>query len=442
MRKETMRLIVVSSLPLLVAACGEVVGPEAAGGGTPPTITEISPDHGPVVGGAEITITGSDFQANGAGEAFVVVDGFLAPTTTIVDDATVTFELPAGVQEGDQVDVTLFNGNGQARVEDAFRYNERPIVIDIAPKRGRGAGGTLITITGRGFEEFEAGEATVVIDGVAATDVTVVDDQTITATTGANTASVPFEPLDVVVANANGETSLEGGFLVTLPGIIVIQRQGTIIYYYHPPTETLKELSRATESLGRTCAKPAAGASLYTVRGRPSDFLWELATFDPLSGVVSPIGVTTDGGNNRNIGSIAMSGTTLYGIANRINRGSIATTLLTINTTNGVTTPAAGVAVPQSSRGIALKDASSFWFLDRLNESLDTMSTAGAVTAGPALTGGDTSKVHGAVVFGGDLYVNDSGIRIWKVNTTSGALTEVARVPFTIGGICETPSTF
>jgi hypothetical protein len=437
-----MRLIGASSILVLVAACGEVVGPEAQGGGTAPTITEISPDHGPVIGGAEITITGDGFQADGAGEAFVVVDGFLAPTTTIVDDGTVTFALPAGVQEGALVDVTVFNGNGQATVEDAFRYNQRPVVIGIDPKRGRGSGGTVVTITGRGFEELEAGDATVTIDGVPATNVTVVDDQTITATTGSNVDSVPFEPLDVVVGNANGEGTLEAAFQVTLPGIIVTQRQGTIIYYFHPPTGALKELARASDSLGRSCVKPATGGSLYIVRSRQSDFQWELATFDPLSGGVSSIGLTSDAGGNRNIGSIALLGTTLYGISNRTNRGTVAPTLFTIDLASGATTPISGISVPQSARGIAVKDGSSFWFLDRLNETLDTMSTAGAITTGPALTGGDPSKTHGAVVFGGELYVNDTGIRIWKVNTTSGALTEVGRVPFQIGGICETPSTF
>jgi hypothetical protein len=440
--KDIMRISLVSTL-LALAACGEVVGPEASGGGAAPTIASVSPDHGPVIGGAEVSITGTNFQADGAGDAFVVVDGFLAPTATVVDGSTVTFELPAGVQEGDSVDVTVFNGNGQATLEDAFRYNERPRVISIDPPRGRGTGGNVVTIIGRGFEELEAGDPTVTIDGVAATSVTVVDDTTITATTGDNTTSLPFAPLDVVVSNANGSNTLEASYQVTLPGILVLQRQGTLIYYFHPPTDTLIEIARASSSTGHTCTRNGNSSSLLIARLKPSaSDTGELASLDPLSGTITAVGDTTDGANKRIVTTIAFNGTTLYGHANRIARNTQTPTFLTINPTTGATTPVVA-SVGTTPRAIFAKDGSSFWLVDNLNETLDTITTAGGISAGPALTGAPgANRVHGMVVFDGVLYVSDTGGRIWTVNTTTGAVSEAGVVPFGIGGICETPATF
>jgi hypothetical protein len=436
-----MRTSVLCSL-LALAACGEVVGPEASGSGASPTITSVSPDHGPVIGGAEITISGTQFQAEGAGEVFVVVDGFLAPTATVVDGSTVTFELPAGLEEGATVDVTVFNSNGQATLADAFRYNARPRIISIDPARGRGTGGNVVTITGRGFEDLEAGDATVTIDGVAATGVTIVDDHTITATTAANTESVPFSRLDVVVSNANGSNTLEEAYTITLPGIIILQRQGTLIYYFHPPTNTLIEIARASSNVGHTCARNGNSSSLLISRLKPSaGDTGELASLDPLSGTVTPVGDTTDGANKRIVTTIAFNGATLYGHANRIARNTQTPTFLTINPATGATTPVVAAA-GTTPRAIFAKDGSSFWLVDNLNETLDTMTTAGVVSAGPALTGGNTNRVHGMAMFDGVLYVSDTSGRFYTLNTTSGALTEAGVVPFGIGGICETPATF
>jgi hypothetical protein len=433
-----MRLIHIAGILATVAACGEVVGPEGASG-TPPTIAAITPDHGPVIGGATVTITGTHFQSDE--ETFVVVDDVVSPSTTVADDGTLQFELPPGAHEGALVDVTVFNGNGQAVLEDAFRYNERPVIISVDPKRGRGVGGTLVTITGRGFEELEAGTASVTIDGAAATGVTVVDDHTITATTGDNTSSIPFAPLDVEVSNANGAATLEEAFKVTLPGLILTQRQGSLLYYYHPPTGTLLELSRVGSGVGRTCAA-STGSSILVVRYNPTSSLHQLASVDPLTGSVNAIGDLTDGSGNRSAGAIAIVGNTLYGISSRV-AGTQAWAFMTINTSTGVPSVITGLSLTRISRAITAKDSTTLWHIDKLNETLDTIDIAtGAITPGPALTGGVDQKVHGLATLDGELYVSDVGDQLWKVNTTSGALTKIVRVPFGIGGLCVTPSTF
>ena len=75
-----------------------------------------------------------------------------------------------------------------------------PTATQIAPARGPGAGNTAITITGT---DFKSG-ATVMIGGVAATNVVVVSPTQITANTGASTM---YGPQDVVVDNKDGSTT-------------------------------------------------------------------------------------------------------------------------------------------------------------------------------------------------------------------------------------------
>lgn len=75
-----------------------------------------------------------------------------------------------------------------------------PTATQIAPVRGPGAGNTAITITGTNFKSG----ATVMIGGVAATNVVVVSPTQITANTGASTM---YGPQDIVVDNKDGSTA-------------------------------------------------------------------------------------------------------------------------------------------------------------------------------------------------------------------------------------------
>ena len=91
----------------------------------------------------------------------------------------------------------------------AFTYDPPPTVTSIAPNSGSPSGGTAVTITGT---NFFAG-ATVTIGGVAATNVSVVNNTTITATTPANSSGT----VNVVVTNADGDTgTLSAGYTYVL----------------------------------------------------------------------------------------------------------------------------------------------------------------------------------------------------------------------------------
>lgn len=74
----------------------------------------------------------------------------------------------------------------------------------VTPATGVAAGGTPITIKGKNFTRATA----VTVGGVATTAFTVVDDTTITCTTGAHAAG----QVSVVVADPDGNGTLTNGF--------------------------------------------------------------------------------------------------------------------------------------------------------------------------------------------------------------------------------------
>ena len=211
------------ALALIASGCGSVI--QDTGKPNEPTIASVQPDHGSVVGGTMVSITGSNFQAHDAGPALVIVGGKAASNVAVVSDSQLTFTLPVGAVDGESVDVTVSNQNGFATAAAGFTYNRRPQVLTITPSSGKGSGGTAITITGRGFTDLDAGAAHIAIGGGQATSVTVVNDRTITAVTSAvTTGTLAFTPLDVTVSNGNGASLLEHAFSVTTHGPDLIRR--------------------------------------------------------------------------------------------------------------------------------------------------------------------------------------------------------------------------
>jgi hypothetical protein len=82
-----------------------------------------------------------------------------------------------------------------------------PVVASISPNSGPSIGGTLVTITGQRFDAT----ATVAIGGVAATKITFVSANTLTAVTGSRTIGAA----DVVVTVAGRQGVLANGFRYT-----------------------------------------------------------------------------------------------------------------------------------------------------------------------------------------------------------------------------------
>ena len=90
------------------------------------------------------------------------------------------------------------------RVTAPTAVTPAPDLVSISPSSGAAAGGTAVTLTGTGF----TGATGATVGGVALSSFTVVDDTSITGTTGMHGAGA----VDVVVTGPGGSDTLVGGY--------------------------------------------------------------------------------------------------------------------------------------------------------------------------------------------------------------------------------------
>jgi len=111
----------------------------------PPTVSGISPDHGPEAGGTTVTITGTNFM----GGATVTIDGTPATGVSVNSSTEVVCTTPSGTGT---VTVVVQNADGDGgSLVGGFTYDPPPTVDSITPDHGPEAGGISVTITGTGF---------------------------------------------------------------------------------------------------------------------------------------------------------------------------------------------------------------------------------------------------------------------------------------------------
>lgn len=173
-----------------------------------PEITNISPKEGPASGGNKVIIEGSGFRQ----EIAVYFGGREAEVESVRYNRLEVIA-PSG-EPGETVDVTVTNTDpdalGSYTAEKAYTYvASQPEIITVAPNQGTYEGGTLVTITGRGFTVTGA---TVHIGEWEGKEVKVIDSETITFVTPriANNLEELEEKVgelkwwDVKVINADG----------------------------------------------------------------------------------------------------------------------------------------------------------------------------------------------------------------------------------------------
>ncbi len=125
-----------------------------------PTVTAISLAGSPVGGGAEVTITGTDF-VDGAAVYFGTV---AAGPVRVISDTEILTRVPA--QAAGVVDIIVRNPDGQVgKLAGAFTYSDLSLTI-VPPKTEAGA---EVVITGVGFPVALTSDAVVSFDGVPAT---------------------------------------------------------------------------------------------------------------------------------------------------------------------------------------------------------------------------------------------------------------------------------
>lgn len=184
----------------------------------PTTVSISSPvlAQGPVAGGTNITITGTNFFNAAGNPTTVTIDPAGTPavcsSVNVVNATTLTCSTGAHVASLPTtlvVRVTTSDGQTADSAGGLFVYRAAPTVTEVFVTAsgtgfndGPAGGGTAVTVTGTGFDDINAG-VTVALGGTACAGVVVVNTTTITCTTGNH---VVFAQVDAVVTNTDGQT--------------------------------------------------------------------------------------------------------------------------------------------------------------------------------------------------------------------------------------------
>ena len=158
----------------------------------------------PVVAtGLNLSETPQAILFGGVPATAVVVEG--GSDTVPNDGTTASCDAPAGVGP---VDFVFVAQDGQVAVlPQAFTFDPLPTVLSFDPNQGPGQGGVEMTLDGTGFQTEGQNLYEVLVGGVPASQVVVVDSTTITCRTPAHVAG----PKSVVLRDRCGQT-------VTAPG--------------------------------------------------------------------------------------------------------------------------------------------------------------------------------------------------------------------------------
>jgi len=112
-----------------------------------PTISSVVPSSGREAGGTQITITGSNFHAQGTWR----LGSKPLDNVATVSSSLVTARTPAG--SPGPVDLVYVGPDGQVALRlQAFTYLAAPVLTAITPSLGNVAGGTEVTLIGDHFE--------------------------------------------------------------------------------------------------------------------------------------------------------------------------------------------------------------------------------------------------------------------------------------------------
>lgn len=248
-----------------------------------PTITGISPAHGTVTGGTDVTITGTDLT--GASIAF---DGTAASGTSCTP-TTCTATTPAHPATGTvPVAVTTkgwTTGGGTATTAYTYELPPMPVVTGVSPAYGPRSGGTPITVTGTDLlggtldvGGAAAGSASctqttchgIVPAGTAGTaDVTVTTPGGTSATAAADGFTyAPVRVVEHAIPDTGGGTV--GG---ANGGGGIVRGVGGDLWFTMPGPSLIGRISAADGTI-TTYATPTANASPIGIATGPDGRMW------------------------------------------------------------------------------------------------------------------------------------------------------------------------
>ncbi len=272
-----------SDVPVTVGALTEAHG-IAAGGNHDlafseplPTVTGVSPDSGATTGETTVTITGTNFE----GATAVHFGAASAEKFTVHSPTSITAVSPPGAVGTVNVTVTVPAGTSPTVPADRFTYAPAPTVKKLSAKKGPGAGGTTVTITGTNF----AGVTAVSFGGSGAREYTVVSSTSITAVSpaGAGTLNVTvttaggpsaavkgdqFEYIPAVEGVAPDSGPAGGGTSVTITGAGFAPGVGTTVFKFGSKAATEVDCASETSCTALTPANKSGTVEVIASVGK------------------------------------------------------------------------------------------------------------------------------------------------------------------------------
>ena len=162
---------------------------------TPPAVTSVSPEEGPLAGGTAIVIKGTGFETSGETVKIGSVTATVTEAKATEIKATTGVATSAGTDE-----VVVTEPKGTSTGGPFFTYIAPAKVTSITPAVGSTAGGTTVKIKGTGF----LSGSTVKIGTTTPTSVDRISETEISAVTAAESTVGEDE---VIVKDAGGESN-------------------------------------------------------------------------------------------------------------------------------------------------------------------------------------------------------------------------------------------
>ena len=244
---------------------------------TTPTVTNVSPNYGPLVGSTSVTITGTGFL----GASAVNFGSTSALSYTVNSSTQITATSPPGSGTVD-ITVTTPQGTSTTSSADEFTYETTPTVTNVSPNFGPTTGGTTVTITGTGF----LGASAVKFGSTNATSFTVNSSTQITATSPSGSGTV-----DITVTTPQGTSTTSSADQFTYETTPTVTN---VSPNYGSTTGGTSVTITGTEFLGVSAVNfGSTSATSYTVNSSTQI----TATSPPGSGTVD-IQVTTPDGTS------------------------------------------------------------------------------------------------------------------------------------------------
>ena len=362
----------------------------------PPTVTNVTPAVGTALGGTDVIVKGTGFEANSPGPAAVSIGGAACTDIVVVNDTTITCKTPVGTPGPANVQINNLNGSGQ--LPGGFEFHPYPTVTSVSPPNASYEGGVTATIEGSGFIANDAGTNTVTFDGVAATNVVIISDTELTCTTPATNVG----SITVGVSNDNGLGQLTDAITIVLDGLF--GSAGTQLYKINPTTGATTAIGSGIGHTPNALAIDANG-TLFGITNT------DLISINPVTGVGSVVAGLAPAPTSE-INELAFVGTRLIGMASAGWQAPSANSY-EINTTDGTVTTKSTFTSPDgnSRRGMEYDGT----FLIFMRAGYNSSSPAGLdvidVDSGSRSTVSSVSGIHACVAIGkykGTLYFVNS----------------------------------